>query len=47
MRLTAAEDYADASLAPGRHACVLPSLASMADEYPYRERVRQLLMLAL
>jgi len=47
MRLTAAEDWADDSLALGRHAEVLPPLASMAGDHPYRERLRELHMLAL
>jgi len=47
MRLTAAEDNAEDNLALGNHAQLIPDLAAMADEYPYRERVRTLLMLAL
>jgi DNA-binding SARP family transcriptional activator len=47
MRLTAAEDNADDNLALGKHATVIPGLAAVAGEYPYRERLRALLMLAL
>jgi len=47
MRLTAAEDWAGDNLALGRHAEVIPVLASMAGDYPYCERLRALHMLAL
>jgi DNA-binding SARP family transcriptional activator/tetratricopeptide (TPR) repeat protein len=47
MRLTATEDKADAELTLGRHAQVIPDLAALARECPYRERVSGLLMLAL
>jgi len=47
MRLAAAEDWAGDNLALGRHAEVIPTLASMAGDHPYRERLRELHMLAL
>ena len=47
MRLAAAEDNADDNLALGRHGDVIPWLAALASEVPYRERLRSLLMLAL
>jgi DNA-binding SARP family transcriptional activator len=47
MRLTATEDNAADNLALGKHADVIPGLAALASEYPYRERLRTLLMLAL
>jgi DNA-binding SARP family transcriptional activator len=47
MRLTAAEDWAGDNLALGRHAEVIPAMASMAGDHPYRERLRELHMLAL
>jgi DNA-binding SARP family transcriptional activator/tetratricopeptide (TPR) repeat protein len=47
MRLTATEDKADDELTLGKHTQVIPGLAALAREYPYRERVRALLMLAL
>jgi DNA-binding SARP family transcriptional activator len=47
MRLAAAEDYADDSLTLRKHLQAIPTLASLAAEYPYRERLRSLLMLAL
>jgi DNA-binding SARP family transcriptional activator len=47
MRLTAAEDWAGDNLALGSRAEVIPALASMAGDHPYRERLRELHMLAL
>jgi DNA-binding SARP family transcriptional activator len=47
MRLIASEDWAGDNLALGRHAEVIPALASMTGDHPYRERLRELHMLAL
>jgi DNA-binding SARP family transcriptional activator len=46
-RLSAVEDHVEDNLALGKHAAVIPDLAALAGEYPYRERLRELLMLAL
>jgi DNA-binding SARP family transcriptional activator len=47
LRSAAAEERADALLALGRHEEVLADLTAMVAEYPLRERMRGLLMLAL
>jgi len=47
LRLAAAEELYDLELAAGRHAEVLEELASIAKEYPTRERLVSELMLAL
>jgi len=47
MRLTAAQDWAGDNLALGRHATVIPALASLTSDHPYSERLRELHMLAL
>lgn len=47
MRLAATEDNADDNLALGKHADIIPGLTALSSEYPYRERLRALLMLAL
>jgi predicted ATPase/DNA-binding SARP family transcriptional activator len=47
LRLVALEDRADAMLALGRHAELVPELEALAREQPLRERVREQLMLAL
>ena len=47
MRLAAAEDWAGDNLALGRHAGVIPALASLTSDHPYSERLRELHMLAL
>ncbi|WP_187415059.1 AfsR/SARP family transcriptional regulator [Nonomuraea sp. PA05] len=47
FRLTALEAGIDANLELGRHAEVLPELERLAAEYPLRENLRRLLMLAL
>ncbi|HUN35645.1 MAG TPA: BTAD domain-containing putative transcriptional regulator [Trebonia sp.] len=47
MRLSAAEDWAADNLALGRHAETVAALASLAADHPYRERLRELHMLAL
>jgi DNA-binding SARP family transcriptional activator/Tfp pilus assembly protein PilF len=46
-RLNAAEDLAEDNLALGKHAAEIAELAALACEYPYRERLRELHMLAL
>src|SRR5262249_30481509 len=47
LRLSALEDRAEAELALGRHAEVIAELAELALEQPTRERLAELLMLAL
>lgn len=47
MRLSCLEELAEARLAGGRHADVVPALESLLGGHPLRERVRGLLMLAL
>ncbi len=47
FRLVAIEERVDAELALGRHAALCPELATLAREYPLRERLRGQLMLAL
>nr|WP_246496525.1 AfsR/SARP family transcriptional regulator [Sphaerisporangium rubeum] len=47
LRLSAAEDLFAADIDLGRHVDAAAGLAAMAAEHPYRERVRELLMLAL
>jgi DNA-binding SARP family transcriptional activator len=47
LRLAALEQLIDAKLAVGAHAEVLGQLESLIGEYPYRERLRAQLMLAL
>jgi DNA-binding SARP family transcriptional activator len=46
-RLTAIEDRIDGDLMLGRHAQVVPELEQLVAEEPYRERLREQLMLAL
>ena len=46
MRLSALEDRIDADLALGRSG-LSPEIAELIDRYPFRERLRSLLMLAL
>lgn len=47
LRLSALEERIDADLALGRHAALAPELDALVAEYPYRERLRAQLMLAL
>ena len=47
LRLVARELRAEVQLALGHHREVVPDLAALAEEQPHRERVHQLLMLAL
>ena len=47
LRLTAIEKRIDAELALGRHASVIPELEALVQQHPLRERLYQLLMLAL
>jgi DNA-binding SARP family transcriptional activator/DNA-binding beta-propeller fold protein YncE len=47
LRLAAREELAAATLALGRDQELVPELAALVDESPYRERPRALLMLAL
>src|SRR5262245_2113557 len=47
LRLAAVEDRADTDLALGRHAEVVPELEALVAEYPFRDRLRGQLMLAL
>ncbi len=47
LRLTAVESRLEAELACGRHAAVVPELESLVHTYRYRERLWELLMLAL
>lgn len=47
LRLGALEDRADAQLALGRHAALIPELEPLVDEHPVRERLHGQLMLAL
>jgi YVTN family beta-propeller protein len=47
LRLAALEDRIDADLALGRHATVVAELEGLVRSYPYRERLRGQLMLAL
>jgi DNA-binding SARP family transcriptional activator/streptogramin lyase len=47
VRLSALEETIDADLALGRHAHLVPELDGLVTEYPYRERLRAQLMLAL
>lgn len=47
LRLECTEDAADAELALGRHAEVIPDLRSLSSEHPLRERLRERLALAL
>jgi DNA-binding SARP family transcriptional activator/RecA/RadA recombinase len=46
-RSGAREDLAELDLLRGEHALAIPELSRLATEHPYRERVRELLMLAL
>jgi DNA-binding SARP family transcriptional activator/ABC-type branched-subunit amino acid transport system substrate-binding protein len=46
-RLGVVEDRIDAELARGRHDTVLPELARLTQEHPFRERLRRQQMLAL
>ncbi|QKV78810.1 BTAD domain-containing putative transcriptional regulator [Amycolatopsis sp. Hca4] len=46
-RLGALEDLAELDLLRGEHAPAVAELSRLADEHPYRERARELLMLAL
>lgn len=47
QRLALVEERLDAELALGRHAAVVPELEAVSAQYPYRERFRAQLMLAL
>ncbi len=47
LRVAAFEQLVDAKLALGRHAEVVGELETLIDQYPYRERLRAQLMLAL
>jgi DNA-binding SARP family transcriptional activator len=47
LRVAALEQLIDAKLALGRHAEVIGELESLIGDYPYRERLRAQLMLAL
>jgi len=47
LRLTALEDRIEADLALGRHALVAAELYALVEEYPLRERLWEMLMLAL
>jgi YVTN family beta-propeller protein len=47
LRLVAEEDSIQADLALGRHAEAVPELEALIREHPLRERLRELLMLAL
>ncbi|WP_344404260.1 AfsR/SARP family transcriptional regulator, partial [Dactylosporangium fulvum] len=46
-RLAAAEDRAEVELVLGRHREALDQLGSLLDEHPFRDRLRELHMLAL
>ncbi|GAA3432680.1 AfsR/SARP family transcriptional regulator [Kutzneria kofuensis] len=46
-RFGALEDMAELDLLRGEHALAVPELSRLATEHPYRERVRELLMIAL
>ncbi|MET1074149.1 MAG: BTAD domain-containing putative transcriptional regulator [Umezawaea sp.] len=46
-RIGALEDLAELDLLRGAHALAIPELSRLAAEHPYRERVRELLMIAL
>ncbi|RSD10305.1 AfsR/SARP family transcriptional regulator [Amycolatopsis eburnea] len=46
-RCGALEDLAELDLLRGEHASAIPELSGLAAEHPYRERVRELLMVAL
>jgi predicted ATPase/DNA-binding SARP family transcriptional activator len=47
LRLVAREEQAEAALALGRHAALVPELETFVREHPLRERTRAQLMLAL
>jgi WD40 repeat protein/DNA-binding SARP family transcriptional activator len=47
LRLAAVEERIDAEIALGRHLALVPELDALVAEYPYRERFRAQLMLAL
>ena len=47
LRMTAAEDHAEAQLALGQHRSAVPALEALVGENPLRERLWSLLMLAL
>ena len=47
LRLAAVEARIEAELALGRDAAVVPELRELADAHPLRERLRELLMVAL
>ncbi|MDQ3875236.1 MAG: AfsR/SARP family transcriptional regulator, partial [Actinomycetota bacterium] len=47
LRLAALEDRIDADLALGRHADLVAELEALVSQYPFRERLRGQLMLAL
>jgi DNA-binding SARP family transcriptional activator len=47
LRVAALEDRVDADLAVGRHAVLVPELDALVAEYPFRERLRRQLILAL
>jgi DNA-binding SARP family transcriptional activator len=46
-RCGALEDLAELDLLRGEHALAIPELSRLAGEHPYRERARELLMIAL
>lgn len=46
-RVGALEDLAELDLLRGEHALAIPELSRLAAEHPYRERVRELLVVAL
>lgn len=47
LRLALSQDRIEAALELGRHAEVVPEVYALVAEHPYRERLRELLMLAL
>lgn len=47
LRLTVVEDHLTADLALGRHAPAIPRLEALLVEHPFRERLWELLMIAL
>jgi len=46
-RFGALEDLAELDLLRGEHALAIPELSRLVEEHPYRERARELLMIAL
>jgi YVTN family beta-propeller protein len=47
LRVTVVEEWIDCELALGRHAQVLEQVEKLVERHPYRERLREQLMLAL